>query len=171
MTVLSDPVFSLFLGVGLLAASASDLRYRKVPNALNMGIALVGVCYQATRHGWGGMLDALLGTATGFACVLVPFAMRLHRGGDAKLVMALGAWLAPRLTLWAYIWGVALGGVVAMGVFLALGRAARRRIAENLKLAAGTATLPAVEADRPAHQQVPMAFAVSAGALVALMLE
>lgn len=171
MTVLSDPVFSLFFGLGLLAASASDLRYRKVPNALNASIAVVGMCYQVTRYGWIGTADALLGIATGFACVLVPFAMRLHRGGDAKLVMALGAWLAPRLILWAYIWGVALGGIVAIGVFLTVGREARRRIAKNLKLSAGTATLPVVEEDRPAHQQVPMALAFSAGALVALMLE
>lgn len=172
---LSDPTWGPFfgplLGLGLFAATLSDLRRRRVPNWLNGSVAATGLAYQATRAGFNGLLYAGLGMATGFALVLIPFALRLHRGGDAKLVIALGAWLLPLTTVWAYIWGVALGGLVAVGVLIVAKRDERRAIARNLRLAAATATLPQVEAGRPGRLQVPMALAFSAGAVVATLWE
>ena len=146
----------------------SDLRWRKVPNGLNAAIVVCGLVVQLYLGGWSGLVDAGLGVATGFALVLLPFALRLYRGGDAKLVIAFGAWLGPAATAWAFLWGVALGGVVAAGVLLTAGRAERARIRRNLEAAAATVSIPRVEADRPARLHVPMAVAFAVGAVVAL---
>lgn len=125
------------------------------------------MAWQLQSRGWDGLLVASLGMLTGLALVIVPFAVRLYRGGDAKLVIALGAWLGPARCAWMFLWGVALGGLVAAGLLLVAGREARARIRRNLETAARTATLPQVEENRPAALHVPMALAFSAGAVVA----
>jgi prepilin peptidase CpaA len=169
LSVLADPVFGPLLGLGLASAAASDLLRRKVPNALNAALALAGFGWQWRSAGLPGLADGALGLLVGFALVIGPFALRLYRGGDAKLVIALGAWLGPARTAWTFLWGVAFGGLVAIGVLIVSRREHRARIVDNLRLAAGTATLPAVEPDRPARLHVPMALAFGAGAVAALL--
>ena len=139
-----------------------------MPNALNGAILLAGCGSQIWRARLTGLLDALMGAGVGFALVLVPFAIRLYRGGDAKLVIALGAWLGPLGALWTFLWGAALGGIGALVMVLTMDRAARQRVRQNLELAARTATLPQVEA-RASRSHVPMAVAFSAGAVVTLV--
>ncbi len=106
--------------------------------------------------------------ATALALVIVPFALRLYRGGDAKLLIALGAWLGASTVAWAFLFGVALGAVVAVFVLLGASRAERARIGANLTNAARTASIPEVEPERDARLHVPMAVAFAAGALLAL---
>ncbi len=169
MPLLADPVFGPIFGLGLVAAGLSDLFRRKVANGLNGAIAATGLGWQVWQAGLSGLGDGALGMLTGFGLVIVPFAVRLYKGGDAKLVIALGAWLGPALTAWAFVWGVALGGLVALGVLAAADRESRTRIVRNLRTAAATVSLPAVEAGRPARLHVPMALAFGAGAIVALV--
>lgn len=154
--------------MALLAASASDVLHRRVPNTLNGTICAVGLVWQLSAVGYPGLLEGALGVLAAFVLVIGPFAMGLYRGGDAKLVMALGAFLGPRLTIWMFVWGVAFGGVLAVVVFATAGRAVRQSIVENLMISARTATRPEVEAGRPARLHVPMAVAFAAGAVVAL---
>ena len=171
MEVLDDPAFLPFFAGGLIAASWSDIRHRKVPNALNLTIGVVGALFQIVRFGVDGLVGAALGFLAAFALVIIPFAIRLHRGGDAKLVLALGIWLGPRLAFWAYVWGIAVGGLVAIGVMIAAGPDTRRRIVRNLKMAAATVTMPVVDDDRPARFHVPMALAFSVGTIVAIAID
>lgn len=162
------PLFGALLWIGLVAASVSDLRHRKVPNPLNLGVALSGVAAQVAAQGAAGAGQAALGVAVAFALMIGPFAVRLYRGGDAKLVMALGAWLGPRGAAWMCLWGVALGGVLALGVYLTADPETRRSVRANFTAAARTATVPVVEA-RAAQRHVPMALAFSAGAVIAAL--
>ncbi len=142
-----------------------------MPNPLNGVIAAAGLGWQLTSHGWAGLGAGVAGLGVAFALVIVPFAMRLYRGGDAKLVMALGVWLGPTRAAWMFLWGVALGGLVAAALVLTAGSSLRQRVRRNLTTAARTVTLPQVEGDRPARLHVPMALAFSAGAVVALLWE
>lgn len=163
-------VFGPLLGVGLIAAAGWDVWRRKVPNGLNLAMACAGLLYQLARHGWSGLGDGGLGLAAGFGLVIVPFALRLHRGGDAKLVMALGCWLGPEGVCWAYLWGVAVGGLVAVGVLASADAQFRRRVLTHLGLSARTLTLPHVEPEREARRHVPMALAFAVGAALTLLV-
>lgn len=140
-----------------------------MPNALNAAIAAAGLVAQAHRGGVDGVATAALGMATAFALVIVPFGLRLYRGGDAKLLIAIGAWLGPVATAWAFLWGVAIGGGLAIAMAFAAGPEARAQVRRNLETAARTVTVPAVEDDRPARLHVPMAVAFAAGTLVAMV--
>lgn len=137
-----------------------------MPNPLNAALALAGLAANAWLGGWAGLWHGALGLAIAFGLILVPFALRLYRGGDAKLVIALGAWLGPRDIAWGFGFGVVLGGV--LGLLMLIGDPeTRRRVTESVKAAAVTATAPQVEADRGARRHVPMAVAFGAGALLA----
>ncbi|MBU0550929.1 A24 family peptidase [Myxococcota bacterium] len=148
-------------------ASWSDVYTRRVSNQANMAYLLVGVAAQLSRGGWAGALDALAGVGVAFALVILPFAARLYRGGDAKFILATGAWLGPQLVAWMFLWGVALGGALALVLIATSGAELRGRIRRGLGASARTLTLPAVEEDRPAHLHVPMALAFAVGALIA----
>lgn len=161
-----SPAWAASLCIGLLAAALWDLRARRVPNALNLGIALCGLAANAAAQGWSGLAHGGLGVALGFALILVPFAMRLYRGGDAKLVMALGAWLGPVGIAWAFAFGVVLGGLLG-GLMLLRDRETRDRVSASIKAAVVTQTMPQVEADRAARRHVPMAVAFALGAALA----
>lgn len=152
----------------MLAAAISDLRVRRVPNALNLTLALAGLLAQGCHTGWDGLLHGGLGVAVGFALILVPFALRLYRGGDAKLVMALGAWLGPVTVAWAFGLGVVIGGLLG-GLMLIGDRETRARVTTSVKAAAATQTMPQIEPDRGARRHVPMAVAFGLGAVGAML--
>ncbi|MGK0359046.1 MAG: prepilin peptidase CpaA [Bradymonadia bacterium] len=162
-------VWWALLGVGLIAAAIWDVRARRVPNALNFAIALTGLGAQGWHGGWHGLLQGGLGIAVGFALIVLPFALRLYRGGDAKLVIALGAWLGPASIAWAFGFGVVIGGLLG-GLMLLRDRETRARVSASVKAAIVTQTMPQVEPDRTARQHVPMAVAFGLGAVLALVI-
>jgi prepilin signal peptidase PulO-like enzyme (type II secretory pathway) len=92
-------IFSCVLGWLLLALSAIDVRTRRLPDALNLLLALTGLS-AALMLDRERMLEHVAGTVAGFAgIVVVEMAYRALRKrdgigrGDAKLMGALGAWI------------------------------------------------------------------------------
>jgi prepilin peptidase CpaA len=77
-------------------AAWTDLRQRRIPNWLNAAIFAAGlaaaIADPATHLPW---TQALGGAALGFALMAVPFALGALRGGDVKLITAVGAWVGP----------------------------------------------------------------------------
>jgi Flp pilus assembly protein protease CpaA len=164
--VATDPVFGPVFLAGLAAASLSDLFRRRVPNPLNFAFAGVGLLGQAATAGVGGVGVGLLGLLVAFVCVIVPFALQIYRGGDAKLVLALGLWLGPTLVAVAFLAGAILGG--ALGLFMAWRDGHLSLSLSRVRAALTTRTAPVVDSDRLPSQHVPMAPAFAAGALLAL---
>lgn len=89
----------LALSLGMVAAAFIDLEHMILPDSITYGAAVLGVATSSFR----GMtfLEALIGAAAGFVIVWLPFVViyPLVRGGrvgmglgDAKLLMAAGAW-------------------------------------------------------------------------------
>lgn len=103
---LAAPAFALqaaLLGWWLLALALIDLRSWRLPDALTLPLAALGMV-----AAWFGLLpgltptSALLGAGAGYlALAAVAWAYRRWRGrdglglGDAKLLAAAGAWLGP----------------------------------------------------------------------------
>lgn len=145
------PVFGPLFLAGLLAAGLWDARARRVPNALNFGFALAGLAAHLTVHGWDGVVFSVGGWLVGLFVVFLPFLLRLYRGGDAKLVMAVGAWLGPAGAITAFLYGVVAGGLVGLVTALLHRRAL---------------SLPADERPETAHAPMAIAFAIGAVAAV-----
>ena len=136
-----------------------DLRARRVPNIINALIALSGLTAQICLSQAPGLSWGLMGGLTAAVMLAIPFQRRVYRGGDVKLMIAVGAWLGPFAVAWAVLLGAALGGLVAVGML-----AFRPRLRSMVR----DETLP--KEIRPKSAHVPMALAFGAATFVALWL-
>ena len=81
----------MLLGTGLYAAW-SDVKYRRLPNALALSVAGMGLSYTAID---AGLNAAVSGFLHGFAALLVGLALYSRRvvgGGDVKFYAAVAMW-------------------------------------------------------------------------------
>jgi prepilin peptidase CpaA len=108
------------IGIGLLAC-VTDLRSRRVPNAVTFPAIVAGVATHTLATGASGAVHAALGCLAGGALFFPFFAIGGLGGGDVKLMAALGAWIGPGAALWTALYGACAGGVMAVAVALSHG--------------------------------------------------
>ena len=108
-----QPEHIVVLGVVLVAA-AIDLRTHRIPNLLTFGSAAAALVYHAWTGGASGLGSSAAGWAIGVALFLPMFLLRGMGGGDVKLLGAVGAWLGPRAVLYAGLYSVLAGGILAL---------------------------------------------------------
>jgi prepilin peptidase CpaA len=117
--------------VACAAAAASDVRTRKIPNAIPLALALFGLAFNA----FGGWRLALSAGAAGLLVLIVgtlPFSLGALGGGDVKLLAACACVFGLTEILPLAIYTALIGGVVALCVML------YRRLARR----SGKITLP-----------------------------
>jgi prepilin peptidase CpaA len=139
---------SLLLSVCALAlfvaAATTDALDRRIPNAITVGLALVGLARIALALATGEPvwpLAADLAAAVAvFAVAAVAFHFRLLGGGDVKLLAAGALWLGAA-ALMPYLTATALaGGVLALvfvGWHLAMPGRAKASLPYGIAIAAG----------------------------------
>jgi len=161
----------------ILLASWIDYRQHRVPNWLNLTLAVTGLTAQATFFGWDGLIAGLLGLLVGLALLIVPWVMHLMGAGDVKLLAGIGAWLGPTLVFWSFAIGAAIGGVI--GVVMILARRRVKSAMENLAALAVKCTdrqLAFSELGSVRHlgsrtQLLPYGVPLTIGALLVLVLK
>jgi len=105
-----------------LYASWIDHQERRVPNWLNLAIALAGFGFQGAINGSAGLWAGLVGLLVGFGVLIVPWLMHGMGAGDVKLMAAIGVWFGPMMTLVSFALGAAIGGVIATIMILRSGK-------------------------------------------------
>jgi prepilin peptidase CpaA len=133
----------------LLAACVTDVRARRIPNALVL--AVVGAAFaRAALVVWAGtpdaglaagLGDAALGAVAGLALWLPLYAVGAFGAGDVKLFAAAAAWLGPAGVPSAALYAALAGGVLGLA-WLATTRVpalggARPRVPYGVAIAAG----------------------------------
>jgi prepilin peptidase CpaA len=119
--MMPTPIVVTALVFGALCM-ASDLRSRRIPNALSGCGMLAGVALNAFYFGGSGLGASAAGFAVALLLLLLPFALGGIGGGDVKMMAAMGALLGLQVTLLALGAGLALGGVIMSVHLLRLGR-------------------------------------------------
>jgi prepilin peptidase CpaA len=105
-------MFSVGLTAVLLAAAWTDFRQRRIPNVLTMsGLALALILRLAAEPGM--LIEGLVGTLLAFVLTLPLLMLGVMGGGDAKLLMVIGAFMGPRNFLWAGVLIAIVGGMMA----------------------------------------------------------
>ena len=165
---LADLLFVTPFGIGAAAAALSDMRHRRVTNGLNGAILIAGLALRATEGGMP-LLSGLGGAALGLLLLLPLFAARWVGGGDAKFLMAAGAWLGPQGIFWATLFGLVGGGLMAAALAVRGGPAMRAEVMANMTAAFYTRSAPA-SPDRPSAQQVPLVLPLALAAVGVLIV-
>jgi len=154
-------------GAGLGSAVLSDLRERRVANALVLVTAGGGVAAQIARAGATGAASALVAGLATLLLLWAPWRRGHLGGGDVKLASAaaLGVGLAalPHFLLAAAL----AGGALSLACLVASSAAERARVGANLAALRLGLDLPAPAAARGAPS-VPYAAAIAVGAAFAL---
>jgi prepilin peptidase CpaA len=101
------------LGVLLVWAAATDVRTRRIPNWLTLGLIFAGVA-RGIVFGSDGAGPALLGTLAGAALPLLLFILHALGGGDVKLFAAVGSWIGPRPAVAVFV----VAAIVALLIVL-----------------------------------------------------
>jgi prepilin peptidase CpaA len=137
-----------------LAASAEDLRRRRISNATVLAGLLTGLMIQLVWRGplagWGVWLG---GATAGFTVFLILFLAGGMGGGDIKLMAALGACLGARQILRAAFLTAIVGALMACA-YLAWKRLRRQ---------------PPSAAGAMAAESIPYAPAIFIGALLSFV--
>ena len=164
---LNVPSVTAVAGSGLMGALI-DLKTRRVPNPLTLGIAATGLVLAATRLSGLSVAAAALGFSVGVGLMLLPYIFGAMGGGDVKLFAALGTFLGPWPTVQAFLYTLLAGGVLAVVVALQ-----RRRLQETMRNAAvlvqtGGENVAAIE-HPTSNNRFAYAPAIAVGTLVAAL--
>lgn len=163
----------LVLGV-VGTAALIDLRTRRIPNILTFGSTAVALLYGLWTGGLHGLAMSAAGWATGVALFLPMFLLRGMGAGDVKLLGAVGAWLGPTGALYAGLYSVLAGGVLALVVGLIhgyLGKALSNLWSLlGFWRTAGIRPLPGLTIDDAPGPRLAYGVAIAAGTLAAVWL-
>jgi prepilin peptidase CpaA len=153
------------LGVALCWAAVSDLRARRVPNAIVGFVLLSGLVVTILDRGVLSALSGIAALAIIVAALYRPWTLGGIGGGDVKLAAATGVWVGLGGLPWFALATALAGGVVALVCFAFAGKAARADMKANLTLAVMRAEMPEVPTHRT-HVSVPYAVAILVGTVV-----
>ena len=115
---LTQAIFLAAVGGFTLTAALIDLKWRRLPNWLNVAALVAALVTHTVFHGLSGLGFALIGFATGFGILFVLWLIGGGGGGDVKLMGAVGAWLGASLTLKVFFVSAVLIAVMAAGILV-----------------------------------------------------
>lgn len=160
----------------VLIATATDLRWRRIPNWLVFPFLIGGFAVSGWLHGGHGLAQSAEGMALGLFIFGFFFWVGGMGAGDVKLCAAIGAWIGPDQMLIALIFIALAGGVMALGWAL-VGGFAGELFQETGNLVLGKGKRQAVGAadasstpDKPVRgvlkRKMPYAPAIAIGTLL-----
>ena len=155
----------------LLGAVYLDMRYRRIPNGLILGGALMGTML-AAFHGERAVWDAAGGCLVG-AMILTPlYLMRGMAAGDVKLMGMAGIFLGAEGAVRASLYAFVAGGVLALAWLIVLkfkeSRGSAKAVLKDVAVYNGIATAfrqheNLCQTDSQASKRLPYAIAITAG--------
>ncbi|MDQ1832240.1 A24 family peptidase [Massilia scottii] len=158
----------------LLAAAATDLASRRIPNRLlGAGLACAAILHLCSGNPLALLSTGLTGFATGLLLFLPLYCLRGMAAGDVKLMATVGAFTGPALALDIALAAFCAGGLMALLIILASGRL--RDTGANLMallrpLFLRIGGMPAVAEPMPAPSvgNMPYAVAIAGGTFFTL---
>lgn len=102
----------------LVVSLFTDLKERKILNAVTVPAAIVGLCYNFATGGLAGVKFALSGLLVGTGLLLIPFLMGGIGAGDVKLLGAVGAVKGPVFAVNAGLCSAMAGGIFVLGLLV-----------------------------------------------------
>jgi prepilin peptidase CpaA len=163
-----DPIVIAAVAVGGGASALVDLRSRRVPNALTIGIALTGVMLALLHVTPLSLPAALAGFAVGLLLMMPGHIVGATGAGDVKLLAAIGTLLGPKGILFAFVYTAIAGGVMAVCVALTRRRLGLTMARTAALVRSGGANVAQIE-HASANNRFAYAPAIAVGTLIAAL--
>ena len=93
---------------------ATDTIKGKIPNLLNAGLIVAGICFNGWHGGIDGILSSLGGLTLGICLLLLFYLMGGVGAGDVKALGAVGALVGPSTLLHVFVYMGFFGGTLAV---------------------------------------------------------
>jgi len=156
----------LIFAITILAIIAyGDIRTRRIPNALALVVAMLGLVRMILVHDPVAAGQSLAAGTAVFAAAFLLFSRGIVGGGDAKLVAAT-ALLIGHHDLFGFLFLMSLCGAP-----LALAILAREKLGPSQwRLSRHPATPPVATAAAPMRSTVPYGAAIAAAGVIVLIL-
>ena len=107
----------LFVLVGVAVGAVTDVRARRIPNALTGPLFLLALAWAIAMGGLPGLREAALGCLVAAGPFVFLFLFAGGGAGDAKLMGAVGAWLGVETGLLALVYVFLVG--IALAIYFA----------------------------------------------------
>jgi prepilin peptidase CpaA len=159
---------ALVIGAAV-AATVIDVRRRRVPNVLTMGLASAGLVLAMTGVNGVTVGGALGGLALGLALLLPAHVFGATGAGDVKLLAAFGALLGPGGVFEAFLRAAILGGVMALAVALWRGRLRETLYGTAMLVTTRNRAVTAILEHPAANNRFPYAPAIACGAVLVVL--
>ena len=127
----------LFILIVLLTLSViTDIKWKKIPNALTFPVMIFGLMAHGFKSGVLGLIYSIEGLLLGIALLIVFYIMGMMGAGDVKLMGAVGSILGPAGAFKAFLFTAIVGGIYALVVLAYHGQLLvfMKRIAQSVKL-------------------------------------
>jgi prepilin peptidase CpaA len=114
----------MFLAVaaGAGAGAAIDVRTRRIPNVVSVGLAAVGLALAATGASGVSIGSSMAGFLVGLVVMAPGRLLGATGAGDVKLMAAVGAVVGIERILAAFVFTAIAGGVMAVAIAIRRGR-------------------------------------------------
>ncbi len=160
----------LVVAVGILALIAyGDVRMRRIPNALSLTIATLGLAHLALAHDAAAASYTLAAAAVTFAVTFLLFWRGVIGGGDAKLLAAVVLLIGHHELLgFLFLMSLCGGALAAATVARDQFRLLYWRPSRLARLPPSTEAAGSITA--PAESTVPYGVAIAAAGVITLIL-
>lgn len=153
----------IILFIALSISLYTDIKSRKILNIVTFPSMLLGILFHTFSQGLSGLTFSLLGIATGFALLVIPYALGGMAAGDVKLLMAIGALQGAVFTFYSFLSIALFGGLIALFILIR-----KKQLGSTLKrlfFFAQLRTLDGVSKDE-FHHKFPYGVAIFLGTVI-----
>jgi prepilin peptidase CpaA len=169
MTITADAYVVAALVGGTGSAAVIDIKSRRIPNAVSLGLAAVGLTLAASGVSGVTFRASIIGFAVAFVLMLPGHLLGATGAGDVKLFAAAGAVLGIGRVFDAFLCVAIVGGVFAVLVAFQRGRLTRT-LAQTARLCGRPMETRGAIQSPAEHNRFPYGPAIAVGSVLAALL-
>ncbi len=158
----------------VITAAVYDLRFRRIPNWLNLAGVVLGLGLNTYRLGMAGLRQAAVGLLVAFIVNFLFYAIHALGAGDVKLFAAIGALVGVDGWFAIFILSALAGGVLAV-ILIVVKRRVRKTLWNLMFLVGELARFRApylrrdeLDVKSQKAMRLPRAVSIAVGALIFL---
>lgn len=155
---------NFLLVILLLICVITDVKERKIYNAVLFPFLLVAWIVHTVTGGWLGLVESFIGTAVGLSILLIPYLLGGMGAGDVKLLAVIGGLKGMSFVLMTSLYMALAGGILALFIIL-FRRGFLKRVVYLLHGLSYGMGLSLLENEEKGKSTLPYGVPIAAGAI------